>query len=340
MPKPVQRRERPGRPRTLRLYGALVLVIAVLFGWWMIYFARQDQYLAARMAAAGVVLSPDEAAALHRAVAKTSRVLLFEGAFLGLLLLGSVALVVRALQREVQAVHQQSNFLSAVTHELRSPIASARLYLESIELGRASPEQRERYVRHAREDLDRLGTMVEDLLQSARLAKAAPTLAPVELDLGRHARAALDELEPQLAGATLDRDLTAGVRVFADPQAVRTMLRNLVSNALKYGGEPARIEVRVDASDGLGRITVRDHGPGLGELEPERAFDPFVRGGDESVRTRQGVGLGLYLVGELARASGGRARALSAAPGLAVEVLLPQARGADDPGRQPEEWAS
>lgn len=323
------------RPRTLHLYGALVLVIAALFGWWMVYFARQDHYLAARMARAGVELSPEQADALHRAVAKTSRVLLFEGAFLGLLLLGSVALVVRALQREVQAAHQQRNFLSAITHELRSPIASARLYLESIELGRASGEKQDRYVRHAREDLDRLHAMVEDLLQSARLVTAAPTLAPTELDLGQHARTVLAELEQVRAtsGARIDLDCAGVVLVEADPDAVRTIVRNLASNAVKYGGDPPRVELRIDTADGFGRLIVRDRGPGLGELDARRAFQAFVRGGDESVRTQQGVGLGLFLVGELVRASGGRVEARPANPGLAVEVLLPlsgraQAEGA------------
>lgn len=318
--------------RTLHVYGAVVLVIAVLFGWWMIYFAKQSDYLAERMAGEGVVLDETEAAALQHAVAKTVRVLLFEGAFLGVLLLGSVALVVRALQREVQAARQQHNFLSAVTHELKSPIASALLYLESIELGRAEGPRRERYVRHAREDLERLSAMVEELLQSARLASAAPELFPTALDLGERARALLAELEAEqvTTGAEVTLEVEGRVDALVDPEALRTIVRNLVSNAVKYGGEPARppqIELHVERRSSLARLVVRDHGPGLGALDARRIFLPFVRGGDENVRTRQGVGLGLYLVDELVRASGGRVAAREAHPGLEVEVLLPVGPG-------------
>lgn len=320
-------------PRTLHVYGAVVLVIAVLFGWWMIYFAKQSDYLAERMAGEGVVLDETEAAALQHAVAKTVRVLLFEGAFLGVLLLGSVALVVRALQREVQAARQQHNFLSAVTHELKSPIASARLYLESIELGRAEGARRERYVRHAREDLERLSAMVEELLQSARLATAAPELSPAPIELGERARALLAELaaEQVTAGAQVALEVQGPVQALVDPEALRTIVRNLVSNAVKYGGEPAQVELRVERRPPLARLVVRDRGPGLGALDARRIFQPFVRGGDENVRTRQGVGLGLYLVDELVRASGGRVTAREAHPGLEVEVLLPAG-----PERAPE----
>jgi signal transduction histidine kinase len=311
--------------RTLHVYWAVVVVIAVLFGWWMVYFYRQSDFLAARMAAEGVALDAAEAEALRHAVARTTRMLLFEGAFLGLLLLGSMTLVVRALQREVALARQQHNFLSAVTHELKSPIASARLYLESLELGRAEGDKRERYLRHAREDLDRLHAMVEQLLESARLSTSRPQLSPTELDLGEHVRRTLSDLESRRVtqGARVRLSCPATVKVRADAEAVATIVRNLVSNAVKYGGQPAEVEVEVGRDERGARLCVRDRGPGLGELDGRRIFEPFVRGGDENVRTQQGVGLGLFLVGELVRASGGEVCARAADPGLSVEVRLP-----------------
>ena len=317
---------RRGR-RALHVYGAVVFVIVVLFSWWMVYFYKQSDYLAARMAEQGVELDAAEAAALQSAVSSTTRMLLFEGAFLGLLLIGSVMLVIRALQREVQLARQQHNFLSAVTHELKSPIASARLYLESIELGRAEGEKLERYARHAREDLDRLRGMVEELLQSARLSTAAPSLTPTPVDLTEQVRATLKGLEQEhlTHGARIEFTGPEGVTVNADPDALATIVRNLVSNAIKYGGQPARIDVSVAPAAGghHAQLSVRDHGPGLGKVDAKRIFDPFFRGGDENVRTQKGVGLGLYLVGELVRASGGKIAARDAHPGLAVELQFP-----------------
>ena len=129
------------------------------------------------------------------------RMLLFEGAFLGAMLLGSVLLVVRSMQRDMENARKQQNFLSAVTHELKSPIASARLYLESLQLGRAEGEKRDRYLTHAREDLNRLSDMVEDLLQTARLSTTGPDLAPDRVELGEVVAAVLSSLEQEHAAA-------------------------------------------------------------------------------------------------------------------------------------------
>jgi signal transduction histidine kinase len=320
----------PSQKRRLYGYGAVVALYALVFGWWLFFFANQDRFLVRRLARQGVSLAPEVETALSDATDDSMRMFIFEGTFLGLLLVGSVVLVVRSLQREVELHRRQNNFLSAVTHELKSPIASARLYLESLLLGRAEGEKRERYLRHAHADLDRLHATVETLLDSARLSIAAPQVRPVELDLGVETRRILEELarDPALAAAAIDVRADGGVRVAADPDSLRRILRNLLSNAVKYAGPEPRVEVAVGGRDGRATLRVRDFGPGLGDADARRIFEPFVRGRDENVRTRPGVGLGLFLVAELARAHGGEARAEGGLEGggLAVEVDLPLVR--------------
>jgi signal transduction histidine kinase len=311
--------------RTLHLYWAVVGLYLLVLGWWMYFFTRQGEFLARRIEAAGVALSPEQAAALRDAARQSMRMFLFEGVFLGLMLLAGVYLVVRSMQREIAVHRQQRNFLSAVTHELRSPIASARLYLESLRLGRAEGEKRERYLRHAQEDLDRLRLVVDQLLESARLSSAGPALRPEHVDLAAFAAASLEELarDPSTRAAEVTLRAPEPVHVVGDASALGTILRNLLSNAVKYGGSPARVEISVSRNGAHALLSVRDFGPGLQGLDSQRIFEPFVRGGDESVRTRPGVGLGLFMVAELARALGGGARARDAEPGLAVEVSLP-----------------
>jgi signal transduction histidine kinase len=261
--------------------------------------------------------------------------LLFEGGFLVLLLLAGVLLILRTLRHEVALHRQRQNFLSAVTHELKTPIASARLHVESLLLDRVPVEKRRRYLETARQELDRLGLMVEHLLQTARARHRPQDLELRPLDLARLVR----ELTPTLAGATpalaVEVEAPGPVPVRANRDALETILRNLLSNAEKYGGTPPRARVTVSNGSngsngaGLARLEVRDFGPGLGDARPRRLLDPFARGGDELVRARPGVGLGLYLVAELARAHGGRVNAGNASegPGFAVEVLLPRASG-------------
>ena len=285
-----------------------------------------------RLARQGVELSSEVEAALRNATNENMRMFIFEGGFLGLLLLASVALVVRSLRREVAAHRQQTNFLSAVTHELRTPIASAKLYVESLQLGRAEGEKRERYLRHAHDDLSRLQSMVESLLESARISRSGPQVHLERLDLAAETRKILGELErqPQTSTAEVALSAPAPVAVEADPNALRTIFGNLISNSVKYAGPKPRVEVSVGERGDRAIVVVRDFGPGLRAADAKRVFEPFVRGGDENVRTRPGVGLGLFLVAELARAQRGEARALDSngAGGFAVEIALPLAKGA------------
>ncbi len=314
---------------TLVLYALVVGTFVLMLGWWIVFFARQGDLLVERAEDAGAGLSAEQARAVRHAAGESLRMFLFEGAFLFLLFLAGVWLVLRSMRREVLLHRQQRDFLSAVTHELRSPLASAQLHLQSLQLGRVPPEKRERYLEHARQDLERLGELVERVLESARVSRGRLELARERLDLAEFMRAALRELagerDPALA---VELDAPEAVPVDADPAALGTILSNLLSNARKYGGEPARVRVRVAGVDGEARIEVRDFGPGLGGTDPEHLFEPFVRGDHALVKSRPGVGLGLFLVAELVRAHGGRVQARDAADGaggFAIEVALPLA---------------
>ncbi|MBM3986427.1 MAG: HAMP domain-containing histidine kinase [Planctomycetes bacterium] len=313
--------------RKLYSYVAVVALYLLVFGWWLFFFAHQSEFLLRRVADRGVTVSPEVAEALRTATDENMRMFVFEGAFLGLLLLGSVLLVVRSLQKELSVHRQERNFLSAVTHEFKSPIASAKLYVESLQLGRAEGEKRERYLKHAHQDLDRLQKMVESLLASARMTTTGPDVQVRPLDLVAETREIAAELahDPQTATAALEVSAQGALLARADSAALRTILRNLVSNAVKYAGPAPRVAIELRRDGRHAVLRVRDWGPGLKGADPRRIFDAFVRGGDENVRTRPGVGLGLYLVSELARAQGGEARALTQPEGggFAIEVALP-----------------
>jgi signal transduction histidine kinase len=312
--------------RKLYTYLAVVGLYGVVFGWWMVFFFRQADYLLRRIDRMGVELSAEQVEALRAASDESMRMFLFEGTFLGVMLAASVALVWRSLHREILLHRQQRNFLSAVTHELKSPLASARLYVESLQLGRVPEEKRARYLTHALEDIDRLRHMVDDLLQSARLASTGPKVEPERMDLARFAREAVERIvqEETHGRGRLTVQADEQVPVEFDPDALETVVRNLVSNAVKYAGADNELVVGARRNGHHGVLTVRDHGPGLGGADPEQIFEPFARGGDENVRTRPGVGLGLFIVRELARAHGGNVRAHDAeGGGFQVDISLP-----------------
>ncbi|MGD8439221.1 MAG: HAMP domain-containing sensor histidine kinase [Holophagae bacterium] len=250
-----------------------------------------------------------------------------EGAFFAVLLVVLVGLLWRILRREVELERRYRNFLSAITHELKSPLAAIRLSLETVATGRADVTMTQRFVGNALVDTDRLERLVTKVLQATRYDSGTAVLHRRKVDLTDIVRRTLADFEPRIAaaGATLVADLAPGVRTpSADPEAVAIVVSNLVENALTYGGRPAEIRVRLGTKNGSAVLEVSDNGAGIDDDDLPHVFDRFYRSGDEMTRTGQGTGLGLYLVQRIVKAHDGTvAVAATGDGGTTLRVTLP-----------------
>ena len=204
----------------------------------------------------------------------------------------------RALGREARAMAREKAFLATVTHELRTPLASIRLLAETLADGRGHPLDYGTLV--ARES-ERLESLVESVLSAARL-EDAPRFASVEP--GELVRSTVALLTPRAErrAMTLQYATEELPAVTWDGEAVRRALVNLLDNAIRYGREGGRVDVRAAKDRESVALSVRDDGPGLSRHERSSIFGRFVRGRDQM----SGAGLGLYLVDQVARAHGGR----------------------------------
>jgi signal transduction histidine kinase len=227
------------------------------------------------------------------------------GVFLLVQLLGA-AVVVEAMRRESRLQRMQENFLSAVTHELRTPITAIRLYVDALgrpDLPRARSAQA---LDRIQEDLARLDGLVANLLAAGRVGDRHFRPTPVLLDLAEVTREILAEIGPGLGREPEVAAPDGAVPVRADRRYLETILRNLVQNAVKYAVDDPRLEVTVSrAGSRKGVVSVTDHGVGFAPGEEKRIFERFYRAGDEMVRRTVGSGLGLYLAREMARELGG-----------------------------------
>lgn len=234
----------------------------------------------------------------------------WEGGFFLVVLLATIGVLAGAIRSEARLRRRQSNFVTAVTHELKSPLAAMRLAAETLELRHAEGETRERIIRRLLASLDRMESTVANVLDTARIDEGRLALRPAYVDLAE----AVDELVEGLAhtaqsrGVGLQAEIPAGLRVSADPQALNAVLRNLVDNALGAvaGAESPSVTVSAVARDGWATIEVRDNGRGFDPLDTEKLFEKFYRPGDEMRREVRGTGLGLYIARQLAHASGAR----------------------------------
>ncbi len=256
----------------------------------------------------------------------------WEGAFFLVVLVAAMGVIARALHQDWQLRRRQQNFLAAVTHEFKSPLASLRLAAETLALRDPPPPLRQKLVARLLEDLERLDGMIGNILDTARLDEGRVPLRPEAVPLAEAVRALFEEVgeRAKAARVTLELDAPEELEARADPVAVRTVLRNLVDNAIKAtaasGGGVVRVIGR--AEGGAARVDVQDTGVGFPPGEADRLFEKFYRLGDELRRTSRGSGLGLYIVRRFVQLTGGHVGARSEGPGRGAvfTVLWPAPR--------------
>ncbi len=233
------------------------------------------------------------------------------------------------LVRQILEVRRQTRFLDSVTHELKSPLASLKLCLETQARPMLTEEQRKELLNMMLADVDRLSTFIEDILAANRLGYGEPgqQVDEVELRVMAEKSAEMIARRYRLPDGAIRLDIPADLCLYLDATALDTVIKNLMDNAVKYSDPPVRVEV--DARQDARGVTleVRDHGIGIPPEESKRVFERFYRAPGEAVRSRHGTGLGLYVVAQLLRGMGGRIEASAPAhgKGSVLRVTLPAA---------------
>jgi two-component system sensor histidine kinase SenX3 len=255
-------------------------------------------------------------------------VVYFFGSLLFLLLIGGLVLILILLVREVRLNERQSNFVSAVTHELKTPVASLRLYLDTLEM-RDLPEARKReFYRTMRQDLDRLHGTINNVLNAAMYTDRL-VVDPQPLDFSRLVQRCIEltRTRHQLAPEIFTYRGPASLRLLGDQEALETAVVNLLDNAVKYSPKDnVRVDVEVSADpDGLAQLRVRDQGVGMSRSHLHFVFNRFYRIGQEVRRSHTGTGLGLFIVKSVVKGHRGTVSAESPGPdrGSTFTVTLP-----------------
>jgi signal transduction histidine kinase len=276
----------------------------------------------------GVTLRPGRVEQLQAQRRASFRMFAAEGTTFLCILVAGTALILRSVRREMELMRQQANFLSAVTHELKSPLASIRLFIETLELRDPPPEKRTRFLANMRADVDRLDGLVSNILAVARLDSGRFVVHVDRGDVGRDVANVVTAFGKDPSQRRLNLELTLpdqSVQARYDLGVLKTVLRNLLDNAAKYGGADKPVRVAVARKGDCATIEVSDQGIGLAAEEREKIFQKFYRVGEEMVRQTEGSGLGLYLARELIRQLGGGITAESpgVGKGTTFQVTLP-----------------
>lgn len=262
--------------------------------------------------------------------------LLSVGAVLFAMVLSGVILYLALSIKAVNLNRRQSNFMDSVSHELKSPIASLKLYLQTLSKRDVSQQQREQFIGLMLEDVQRLDDLISHLLNAAKLDRPDDGSPEILIDvlplIERAAATVCHRYQIPLDSITVSGP-SGWIR--ARQVDLDMIFRNLIDNAVKYGGTPPEVQITshwLHQKKTMLVVQIADNGPGIPIAQRRKVFRRFARLGLELERTKPGTGLGLYIVGTLVNRLKGQVRILNSTDGEGTmfEVGLPAAKENDE----------
>ena len=322
------------------LSNFVILFLLIAFSWWtvLLFTKNRDAFYAKRdlmrigMVAEGLIETGNDPAfekmpayeELLKQYRRQEWMIISEAFFFVISLVIGLILINRGYNREVEAALQSRNFLLSITHELKSPIASIRLVLETFMKRQLEPAMVTKLGQNALKETERLNDLVSDLLLSARLDNAyQPHLQQIDLsefiaDCVGTMQAKYPEVNFSFSKQTADTILQA------DEMGLSSVILNLLENGVKYSPQPAHIVVSLTKEAGYLVTCVADHGIGIDDREKKKIFSKFYRAGSEDTRRTKGTGLGLFIVSQIVKAHHGRIEVLDNLPqGSIFKISLP-----------------
>jgi two-component system phosphate regulon sensor histidine kinase PhoR len=301
-----------GKSRPLFWFYLLVVYILIQFIWWSYLMVQLNNEIYHLKTQVNLLQgeSSDEIIAngnVLNAKLRTRWVMIAsEGSvFIGLLLLG-IYQIRKTFKKEAALAQQQNNFLLSVTHELKSPIASAKLQLQTLEKRDLERAKQKEIIANAISDTERLNNLVENILLAAKIENSVYTLYKEEVDLSQYLT---DGLTQSIASfhykRKIDLQIEPGIRMHLDRTSFPSIILNLFENAVKYSPEHSTIIVSLKTQGAKIIFSISDEGIGIDNKEKGLIFQKFYRVGNEETRKTKGTGLGLYITDYLVKQHGG-----------------------------------
>jgi len=256
-------------------------------------------------------------------------VLLFFGIIFFALIIAGMIVNTSFLVREIRRSEQHDSFINAVTHELKTPVASIRLHLETLQRRELPEAQKQDFYRLMLSDTDRLTETVEQVLRAGRAGDKKAGRKKSAVDFSQLVRECMDaarsrhHLPPEALRYEETPGNGAGLRVLGSGEDLRTAVFNVLDNAIKYSGDHVDVRVRLNMPDEKRIVlSVQDHGVGIPPDDMKSIFKRFYRVSHRSLAHVKGTGLGLFIVKSIAKKHGGKVFAESAGEGQGTTITM------------------
>jgi two-component system phosphate regulon sensor histidine kinase PhoR len=213
----------------------------------------------------------------------------------------------KAYLKELYLARQQKNFLLSVTHELKTPVASLKLLIETLQSRELNEDQKKLFLNNALSDTDRLNALIENILQSASMDSGKTVIYKTKVNVSDLINENLNRLKNSIGkNHVVLSEINPEIFADIDQQAIISILLNLVDNAVKYSPKDSEIKVKLVSNSNTFQLIVSDQGQGIKKEDRKKIFDKFIRIQNEETRSTKGTGLGLYIVSNLVQGHGGK----------------------------------
>jgi two-component system sensor histidine kinase CiaH len=229
-----------------------------------------------------------------------------EGSTFLLLIIVGAGFVYRATRKQIKLSEQQQNFMMAVTHELKTPIAITQLNLETLQKRALGEEQQQKLIGSALQETTRLNTLTNNILVASQLETGTYRLNKQQANFGELAVGVVNDFKRRFPKRLIEANIQDGVFVEGEGQLLQMLISNLVDNALKYSPQTAPVKIMIEKRDNTAVLIVADEGDGVADAEKKKVFEKFYRTGHEGTRKTKGTGLGLYLCKRIVKDHGGK----------------------------------
>jgi two-component system, OmpR family, sensor histidine kinase CiaH len=285
------------------VYWFLLLYIIAALVWWFIALQTQNHLVTNYKL---MQLKPDDPEYPVKAnnirleeYHKTERNIGEGSTFMLVILVGAI-FVYRAVRRQIKLQQQQQNFMMAITHELKTPIAVAKLNMETLQKHNLEEQQRQKFINAALQETNRLNTLANNILVASQLESGRHNLSKEELDFSALAQNIAEDLAKRFSDRKWIITVEPEIFLTGDGLLLQMLVSNLGENAVKYSPKNSKITVSLKKTNSRIVFAVKDEGPGIPQPEKKKVFEKFYRIGNEETRSAPGTGLGLYLCKKIA----------------------------------------
>ena len=223
-----------------------------------------------------------------------------EGATFLLLILAGAVFIFRAVRQQLKSSQQQQNFMMAITHELKTPIAVTKLNLETLQKRKLEDGQQQKLIQNTIQEANRLNALCNNMLLSSQIDAGGYSITKEEINFTELVNQCLLDCNIRFPKRHIDKLIDEEIFLNGDRLLLQMGINNLLDNAIKYSPKETSLKILLNQANNEIRLSVKDEGKGIDDVEKKKVFDKYYRTGNIATKGAKGTGLGLYLTKKIA----------------------------------------